>query len=1153
MFLKRSAALLAASLLCAVVSPRMAQAALSFQPPVHVGVRGASEVRAADMDGDGALDLVAVGTEGVTILYGEGDGTFGARVSYPLGGGLGLHNHIQIALPDLNGDGARDLVIPVLNLDKLLVFINRGQRTFAPAVNYPVGGNPESLVAGDFNRDGWQDVAVSNLGGGSMSVLLNRGDGALLPPVTYPGIGHAGGLTGADFNGDGSLDLAMSTFYGNQGVLYLGDGTGRFAGSRYEVGGATPGRVTTEDFNGDGQIDLAVANYHSNNVSILFGNGRGAFSRPVNYEANQYPFVIAAPDLDSDGDPDLVMVNSTLDYFTVLENGEDGNFLPAVKIPSGGRFVQGLTAADFNGDGRPDVAIAHAESDAVSVFLNDTPRPSPAILAFDLDPSTLIGGCQSATGTLTLTAPAPAGGTVISLSSSNPAVAMPPHITVPEGAVTARFMPVLSAVSTVQTGALSARIPGSGKRARITVLPSGNPGLQIVPSELIGGRPAGGQVTLACPAGPDGVVVTLASRHPQVVQLPATAAIPAGATTAVFELTTRPVSVTTPVVITATFAGLTRTVTLLVRPVPPPPPTTPAPPNGLVALAVSTDQIILSWIDNSREEIGFAVHRREGNGPWVQIALLGPNVTRFADLDVRHGSTYTYRVQAVGSTGVSGWSNELTVITAPVETLRLLVSSHDSNSVVRFDGHTGAPTEPFVTPGSGGLSGTHGLTLGPDGNLYVSNRYGHSILRYDGRTGAFLDAFVPAGRSSGGLDIPIGLTFGPDGHLYVSSYGTDSILRYDGRTGIFIGPFVPRGSGGLHQPYGVIFGPDGNLYVCSHGSHSILRYDGRTGAFLGAFVPERRGGLDTPKGLTFGPDGHLYVTSSGTHSILRYDGRTGTFLGTFVPSQSGGLTVAAGLVFGPDGHLYATSAATNSVLRYDGRTGAFLGIFATGGGLRSPSWLIFAPQVPSSPPAFPAPPVPPAPAAPTHLVVERIEATRVELRWQDNSDNEQHFILWRRTGSSGELVRIGHVGANVTRFTDSGLQPRTTYTYIVRAWNAQGGPSRRSNELTITTPALPPVSLNPPSAVSATAVSATQIRLTWIDDVAGEAVFVVYRKGPGEAEFVMYADVPANGTGYLDRLLTPGATYTYHVRAWHPVRGVSHRSNEVSVTLPLAR
>jgi hypothetical protein len=666
-FLHRSAVLFAASLLCAAVHSETARAAISFQPPVHIAMPGASEVRAADMDGDGKLDLVAVGTEGVSILYGEGDGTFGARVNYALGGGLGLHNHIQIALTDLNGDGARDMIIPVLNLSKLLIFMNRGNRSFAPAINQPVEGNPESLVAGDFNRDGKADVAAASLVGGSMGVLLNRGDGTLSPAVLYEGVPAAGGLTSADFDDDGNLDLAMSTFYGNVGALYLGDGTGKFTRGRFEVGGATPGRVVADDFNGDGNVDLASANYHGENVSVLFGNGQGGFSLPINYGANMYPFVIAAADLDGDGDPDLVMINSTLDYFTVLENGEDGNFLPAMKLPSGGKFAQGLTTADLNGDGRPDVVIASAESHTVSVFLNDSPRADPAILALSVDPADLVGGCQTATGTVTLTSPAPAGGTVVSLASTNPAVTLPPSITIPEGAASASFTPIISAATIAQTGTLTARVPGSGKRVAMTIRPGGMAGLHLAPTRLIGGAAATAQVVFACPAGPEGLVVTLTSSQPQVVQVPASAAVAAGAFGASFNLTTRPVAADTPVVITATFAGLTRTATLLVQPVPapPPPPPVPAAPTGLMARAVFDGQINLSWTDNSRDETGFAVFRREGAGDWLRLALLGPNITRFADLEVRTGVTYTYRVQAVNNTGASLPSNEAAIRLAP--------------------------------------------------------------------------------------------------------------------------------------------------------------------------------------------------------------------------------------------------------------------------------------------------------------------------------------------------------------------------------------------------------------------------------------------------------------------------------------------------------
>ena len=127
--------------------------------------------------------------------------------------------------------------------------------------------------------------------------------------------------------------------------------------------------------------------------------------------------------------------------------------------------------------------------------------------------------------------------------------------------------------------------------------------------------------------------------------------------------------------------------------------------------------------------------------------------------------------------------------------------------MLRFNGSTGEYIDDFVAEQSGGLSGTTGLTFGPDGHLYVASgneRPGaQNILRYDGSTGVFLGVFA----EGGGLSGPYGLTFGPDGNLYVSSQYTNSILRYDGTTGAFIDEFVSSGSGGLSHPSYIIFTP----------------------------------------------------------------------------------------------------------------------------------------------------------------------------------------------------------------------------------------------------------------------------------------------------------------------------------------------------------
>lgn len=315
----------------------------------------------------------------------------------------------------------------------------------------------------------------------------------------------------------------------------------------------------------------------------------------------------------------------------------------------------------------------------------------------------------------------------------------------------------------------------------------------------------------------------------------------------------------------------------------------------------------------------------------------------------------------------------------------LLVTSYDTDSVIRYDARTGQFVDTFVPKFSGGMNRPYGAVIGPDGNLYVtSGQFGapgqlQGVLRYDGKTGAFIDEFAGVGQ----LANPRGLIFGPDGDLYVADHSGGSpagrVLRYDGDTGEYKGDFVPAGEDGPQRPQGLLFGPhirEGagdshgklDLYVGSAATHSVRRYDGTTGEFLGEFVTSGSGGIVHPTGMTLGPDGHLYVANyslgQSDNAVFRYQGptedRPGAFIDRFVPVGSGGLESPFGVLFGPDGNgdgiqdLYVTSAKintqsyyayhdTSSVKRYDGRTGAFIDTFvgAGSGGLDNPSLMAF--------------------------------------------------------------------------------------------------------------------------------------------------------------------------------------------------------------------
>jgi hypothetical protein len=199
--------------------------------------------------------------------------------------------------------------------------LGNGDGTLQAPVCYGAISNSASVAVGDFNGDGKPDLAVTVNGG--VSVLLNDGNGAFPTAVFYPfGIHPKSVAAVGDFNGDGILDLAVTDVGGtvtpdSGGVwVLLGKGDGTFQPAVYYVAGGYPVSVAVGDFNGDGKLDLAVANQFAGhnldgaNINVLLGNGDGTFQAPVNYAAGRSPVSVAVGDFNGDGKPDLAVANT---------------------------------------------------------------------------------------------------------------------------------------------------------------------------------------------------------------------------------------------------------------------------------------------------------------------------------------------------------------------------------------------------------------------------------------------------------------------------------------------------------------------------------------------------------------------------------------------------------------------------------------------------------------------------------------------------------------------------------------------------------------------------------------------------------------------------------------------------------------------------
>jgi uncharacterized protein (TIGR03437 family) len=364
---------------------------------------GALSVAEGDFNGDGVADL-AIGFDSasnVAVFLGNGGGTFQPAVYYAAGTNPG-----PVAVSDFNGDGKTD--IAVINSDiggnGLSILLGNGDGTFQPAVGYAAGDSPFSIAIGDFNGDGKTDIAVADSADNGVSVLLGNGDGTFQTAVFYITDQAASFVGVGDFNSDGKADLVVANPYADDVSVLLGNGDGTFQpAANYQVG-SCPMSIAIADFNLDGNLDLAVSNAEDNSVTVLFGNGDGTFAVAVtDYDDDfEAPTSIAVGDFNGDQIPDLIVAN-WFDYsVTMLIGNGDGTFQAGVSYAVGtnSEYVQ---TGDFNGDGRTDLAVANYGSGDVTILLGLTPAYSVPLLQtitfFGLGAVTLPASALSLTAT----------------------------------------------------------------------------------------------------------------------------------------------------------------------------------------------------------------------------------------------------------------------------------------------------------------------------------------------------------------------------------------------------------------------------------------------------------------------------------------------------------------------------------------------------------------------------------------------------------------------------------------------------------------------------------------------------------------------------------------------------------------------------------
>lgn len=369
---------------------------------------GPYQLLIADLDGDGKPDLILanVYAHSVSLLRNIGtvgaldSGSFAPAVDLPLALGSSNDNPIGIEAADVDGDGKIDLLVCDRGGNQLLIFRNVAApgtlttNSFAAPVALQTGIDPRRVRVADLDGDGRPDLVVTCYADGALALFQNIGSPGMLttnsfaPMVTLPAGSGCYDVAIADFDGDGQLDLAVV----NYNALYLSlfrniSSPGPLDTNSFEAEVQIPAVASGEsilavDVDGDGLLDLVLGSIQGDTMSVhrnLSSPGSLAFDTHVDFGAPGWVHNVAAADFTGDGKPDIAIDGELNSYMAIFQNGSAPGGFSISSLSNRVDFASGYNAwgiavGDLDGDGRPDVAFCNSYDNTLTLYRNVSPQ-----------------------------------------------------------------------------------------------------------------------------------------------------------------------------------------------------------------------------------------------------------------------------------------------------------------------------------------------------------------------------------------------------------------------------------------------------------------------------------------------------------------------------------------------------------------------------------------------------------------------------------------------------------------------------------------------------------------------------------------------------------------------------------------------------------